>query len=264
MKILFHIEEPAGESNEELISIRIGSQHAGYAITDRFGKKLRRLSYCLFRNFDEEVKSHLLQAKGPYRIMVGYDFPDAFLVEDDLPETGHDLSMQRLMGHDKTFATVLSDHIRDNKLKIIYAVPASVHQWVSEHFPGAECRHDYTITLATDEQGDYPSAIHADFRANDFSVLVWKHGKVVQAGSFPYLTPADVLYYLLRICQSFSLSQSTTHLLLSGLVDRQSSLFSELYQYFIPVEFTAAGWVNSTEQPGHFFANFQKLAACAS
>jgi hypothetical protein len=91
-----------------------------------------------------------------------------------------------------------------------------------------------------------------------------KDSKLILAQSFPYSTPEDVVYYLLKACQQFSLSQKEVSVHLSGLIDKQSSLFKELYQYFIHPEFREAGWNSGSEFPAHFFTSLNDLAQCAS
>jgi hypothetical protein len=52
---------------------------------------------------------------------------------------------------------------------------------------------------------------------------------------------------------------------LSGLIDKQSALYKELYQYFINIEFSEAGWnMAGTEYPAHFFTSLNDLAQCVS
>ena len=103
-----------------------------------------------------------------------------------------------------------------------------------------------------------------DFRKDDFTMVVTKGSEFLFAQTFDYSTPADVLYYLLKTCQQFSLSQQGLQLQLSGLIDKQSSLCNELYQYFINVEFREANWNVSNKYPAHFFTSLNDLAKCAS
>ncbi|MBL0129692.1 MAG: hypothetical protein IPP43_00005, partial [Chitinophagaceae bacterium] len=47
-------------------------------------------------------------------------------------------------------------------------------------------------------------------------------------------------------------------------IDKQSSLYKELYQYFIGVEFSDASWNSMREFPDHFFTSLNDLAKCVS
>ena len=106
-----------------------------------------------------------------------------------------------------------------------------------------------------------------NFRNEDFTVLGSNNNKLLLSQTFQYSTPADVIYYLLKICQQFNLSQQEVHLGISGLVDQESKLYRELYQYFLHVKFLEANWVipasANNETPAHFFTSLNDLSRCA-
>ncbi|HNA96743.1 MAG TPA: DUF3822 domain-containing protein, partial [Chitinophagaceae bacterium] len=65
--------------------------------------------------------------------------------------------------------------------------------------------------------------------------------------------------------QQFSLSQQTVSVRLSGLIDKQSALYKDLYQYFREITFREAGWHTvEPEYPAHFFTSLNDLAPCVS
>lgn len=264
MKELFHIEEQVSRVKDDLISIKIGDHHAGFAMTDGSGKKLHRLAYYNFETWDEEVENRLVSFQDANKVIIAYEFPQSVLVEGIGQDRYMDRSILQSIGHSDENSIIKSDSIASYQLTNIYAVPSRVFQWVNDNFPAATTIHEYSVALETHFTDDCPAELLVDFRTTDFTVMAWKDKKLIQAGSFPYVNSADVLFYLLRICQSFSLSQSNTKLNLSGLVDRQSALFSELYQYFLPISFSSSGWTTGTAYPPHFFGSFQKLATCAS
>jgi len=71
------------------------------------------------------------------------------------------------------------------------------------------------------------------------------------------------LYYLVKISNQFSLSRQELLLQLSGLIDQDSALFTELSQYFLQLEFRPGLW-QDTGYPDHFFTSLNDLARCAS
>ena len=107
-------------------------------------------------------------------------------------------------------------------------------------------------------------SLTVDFQKDNFTVIAAKGIHFLLAQTFEYVTPADVLYYLLKICQQFSLSQQELQLQLSGLIDKQSSMYNELYQYFINIEFRDANWKMINDYPAHFFTSLNDLARCES
>jgi hypothetical protein len=96
-----------------------------------------------------------------------------------------------------------------------------------------------------------------------------KDTSLLLAQIFSYQKAEDVLYWLLKICRQFSISQEQVILVLSGLIDKQSAVFKELYQYFLNIEFASiendiqlSG--EFEDYPVHFFSSIFKLASCVS
>ena len=89
------------------------------------------------------------------------------------------------------------------------------------------------------------------------------------AQTYYYLKPEDVIFNLLKTCNRFSFSQDDVLLKVSGLIERQSALFKELYQFFLRIEFRNApdwGSISTGEvaYPAHYFTTLNDLAQCAS
>ena len=128
-------------------------------------------------------------------------------------------------------------------------------------------------------QEEYGSLLKALYGINGTSAIVtetipeWQLYNVYAARQdilllsqyYPYSTPGDVVYYLLKICHQFSLPQQEVQLQLSGLIEKQSALYKELYQYFIKIDFRDASWnIPDSEYPNHFFTSLNDLAQCVS
>jgi hypothetical protein len=111
--------------------------------------------------------------------------------------------------------------------------------------------------------------IMADFKTDEFSVLVLKDQALQLAKTYSYSSPGDVLYYLLKACHQLGLSQQTLKLSLSGLIEKDSVIYRELSKYFINVELESlTGDVKLNEalmaHPAHYYSSISKLAACVS
>ena len=112
-------------------------------------------------------------------------------------------------------------------------------------------------------------AIFVDFKTDEFSVVAIKENKLLLCQTFAYTAPDDVLYYLLKCCQQFNLSQQQAKMFLSGLIEKDSVLYRELYKYFIHLEFESlSGDIKLTAaltiHPDHYYSSISKLAACVS
>jgi len=96
--------------------------------------------------------------------------------------------------------------------------------------------------------------------------MVKKNKQLQLAQAYSYKTPLDVVYYLLKICYEFGLDQSEVFVILSGLIDQDSAMYSELHSYFLNLYFAQPPpySVPENEYPHHYFTSLYNLAACVS
>ena len=165
-------------------------------------------------------------------------------------------------------APVVAESIAEWQVYNVYAVPKDVHEWISKKFAAGKYWHQYTVNIKNINPATEGGHLLVDLRKDDFTLLAAGNHKLLLAQTFLYSTPDDVVYYLLKVCEQFGLSQKEVHIGLSGLVDQQSALYRELYQYFLYVEFRDAAWTipvsANSESPLHFFTSLNDLSQCAS
>ncbi|HEV7783283.1 MAG TPA: DUF3822 family protein [Chitinophagaceae bacterium] len=267
MKQLFHISQNTNASGQQVLSIRLGEKHGCFAISNKSGSELYELAYCSADRWDEKELSNWLAAypsltNSFYECQVAYDFPDGLFVPAAVYK--QEEATLLLNGDNNSGENIITEQVSGWQFNTIYAVPKEIQQWLSQKFPAAKYRHQYSLEIRTIHTIREGGMLLVDFRKDDLTVMVAGGGKFLLAQCFPYSTPDDVLYYLLKICRQFSLSQQEVVVELSGLVDKQSSLYRELYQYFIHIAFRDADWEAGSEYPAHFFTTLNDLAKCAS
>jgi hypothetical protein len=150
-----------------------------------------------------------------------------------------------------------------------YNVPVSLHELLSRSFATGNFWHVYSVILKNKIDQQEGGKLIIDFKTDSFSIVVIKNNSILLAQIFAYSQPADILYWLLKICREFSLPQNEVKLLISGLIDRRSAMYKNLDQYFLNIEFASiANGVKLSnpfhEYPIHFFSSLYKLAACVS
>lgn len=211
----------------------------------------------------ELISTYPLLRQTYYGIQVAYDFPQSVLMPSRQynPEEGKKL-VSSIYGP-AAAAFTIAEQVNAWQLTNVYSVPRGIQDWITRHFPAAQQQHQYTLGLKNIEAAATEGNISLDIRKDDFTVLVAKAGKFLLAQTSEYNTPEDILYYLLKMVAAFSLSQQETGLSITGLVDKQSALYRELYQYFINIHFRDSSW-NMDEYPAHFFTSLNDLARCAS
>ena len=166
-------------------------------------------------------------------IFICYDHPQSVLVPlNHYKQDDAKLLLQSMFGISGKDA-VVTEPVPGWQMHNIYAVPKEVYDWAYQHFPSSNYWHTYSIGIRNSVVTDFEGSLAADFRTDDFSLVVTRGVKVLLTQTFPYSTPADVVYYLLDTCRQFSFQQETVRLSLAGLIAKDSAL----YQGSIPVFF---------------------------
>lgn len=265
-KVFEIISASADQAIQPVLSIRSGANHFAYAITDRVSTNLQQLGYFTGDGFNHkeiaELVDPLTRTGTPfYQVKICYDHPGNVLV----PASGYhqeeaDLLKWPVMNGGSVTITEL---IAEWQLYNVYTVPGELHAFLTTAFTSAAFLNQVSVGLRKINAALPEGCLEVNIRQSDFFVLAARSGKLLVAQVYEYSVPEDVLYYLLRICREFSLSQEEVQLVLSGLVEKQSALYKELYQYFINLHFRDAEWlIKGTDYPAHFFTALNDLSQC--
>jgi len=269
LKQLFHIEFEAAGDKQQVLSLRIGKQHFAFAIANKSGLELYQLAYYSIEEWNEKCWQEILESNPAisnsfYEVLVAFDFSESLLAPSKEFKTDEAGTLLNITYGVNSQSTVISESITGWQLYNIYAVPAEIKDWVSRKFPTARFWHQYSLDVRNSIGVTEEGRLQVDFRKEEFVVIATNRNNILLTQTFEYTTPEDVLFYLLKICNQFSLSRERVELQLSGLVDKQSSLYKELYQYFINIKFRNAQWNTGVEYPAHFFTSLNDLAKCVS
>jgi hypothetical protein len=269
LKQLFHIERGGIENVQPVLSLSLGEKHCSFAITDKTGNELYELAYCSIEVWNEnslnDFFANYASLQNPFHhVLVGYDTPQSILTPLSFYKPGEAEVLLKIMHGSAAGSHLISEFISDWQLYNTYAVPDEIYNRVHQKFPAARSWHQYSLAVKKMIAADQGGSILVDFKKDDFTLLVGANSKLLLAQSFPYSTPGDIVYYILKTCQQFSISQQEVKLQLSGLIDKGSALYKELYQYFIHIEFREARWNTGNDHPAHFFTSLNDLAQCAS
>jgi hypothetical protein len=272
MKRLFKIEgkEDAG-AEQSILLVEIGEGHCSFATIDMNTKALQQLGY-YGEGSATDVFSQMLNEnpvlKGPFsQILVGYDLPgNMILPADHIP--GEELdqvvsSFQGLPGE-----MIVSDVLEKITVKNIYPVPVTLHQLVTRVFPHAKSWQAHTAIIECGPGFDAAGTMMVNIKSESFNVTVGKEKNLLLAQSYQYTTAADVLYYLLEICEQFGLAQNQVQVQLFGLIDPQSNVYAELKNYFLHLSLlkppATLAIEPSEDYHAHFFTALFNLLPCAS
>ncbi|MBA4168179.1 MAG: DUF3822 family protein [Chitinophagaceae bacterium] len=212
---------------------------------------------------DPLIQQHLGNA------LVVYNFPEANIVPAELYKKEINSSITRLMHGDRNHEFVFGEQIRDLGMHNVYSVPQDIHSLLKEKFKGSRYWHIYTLLLLAPGslQIEKNNIIKTVFYHDKFIAAFYSSEKLQLIQTFNYQTPEDVAYYLLLICKQFDIPQQQMVLSVSGLIDSQSALYSELVKYFpevyeeeIPQGIEVNGLLG--EFPAHYFSPLLKMSLC--
>jgi hypothetical protein len=252
-----------------VLAIELGEKYGSYAITDRSASTLYQLAYCTVdewtpESFNDFYKTYPYLSKSFFKTTIGYTFPQAVIVPTEEFHAEASTLILRSYGHLRGDDEIVPESMPGWQMHIIYNLPAGIKDLVTQRFPGAFLRHIYTLQINKLDGGAGTGKLLVDLRNTDFSLIAGKGSRLLFAGTFEYTSPQDVLFHLLKIVEQYSLSRHDLLLQLTGLIDQDSSLYEELHQYFINIEFGNASWGIRESYPAHFFTTLNDLAKCAS
>ncbi len=269
LKELFQISRERGEPGKEKLSIRLGDRHCSYAVTNLSGNELYELAFCSVQSLGEQelaaFRSTFPRTAEPFQeVQITYDNAKAMLMPSWCYRAEDSNALLKAMHGDVYGSHIISESIPAWQLYNIYCLPLDVQDWISQQYPRSNFRHQYSLTLKS-IPATSSGCILVDFRPEEFTVMAAQGSRLLVAQTYEYSAPEDVLYRLLKICRTFSLVQEEVLIRISGLVDQQSALYRELYQYFINIQFREATWKDSAnDYPAQFFTSLNDLAICAS
>lgn len=187
-------------------------------------------------------------------------FPQAVLVPSKFYKD-HASYVQNLFGVD---VVALHDKIEQWQVVNQYALPPMLYNQLQNNFSAAGYMHTFTTGLKVHNGFVASDSISVHFTPYNFRVIVKKEAQLQLAQMYPYQTPLDVVYYLLKIAEEFSLPKENLDVVVSGLIEESSSLYEELNNYFLNVQFAVTPPVVSGDTyPAHYFTSVYNLSACA-
>lgn len=253
--------------------LELGENYCCAAVVKHAGFEPQRLVY-YEADEDEDLLHDVIKDNDEFNaafsdVLIAYSFAESIMTPSSYYNINDGKKMLHLLYGDERDAAVLSEHLSEWHLYNVYEVPKNVHSWISMRFHSGKYWHHYTSSLLTFNGRQTGEVMLVDFKTRQFSVIVIKSGRLQLSQTYTYTETADVLYYLLKITAAFSVSQRTVKLILSGLIERQSSLFKELYSYFVDVSFKETPEpvklpYSFRQYPEHFFSSLFNLALCVS
>jgi uncharacterized protein DUF3822 len=275
LRQLFNITgNPAIDTASSVLMLELGEKHCCFAIAKRPNfEPVKLVYYETDEKGDgllEEVKLRHQELNGAFGdVLVNYTFPQSMMIPPVYYDSENNRKMLNALYGEETEVSFLSEHLPEWQLYNVYEVPKPAHSWISMQYRSGKYWHHYSLVLKNFSADAGTDILYVDFKTGQFSVILIRSGQLHLTQTFIYSSTHDAVYYLLKICSEFSVSQKEVSIVLSGLIEEQSSLYKELYNYFIHIAFQQipANIVlpqNFGEYPAYYFSSLFNLATCAS
>ena len=201
------------------------------------------------------------------KVFIIYGYPQSILVPHQFFDARQNKAMLDLVFSDTRESEIRTEYIQPQNIHNVYSVPSVIHTAMMRYFDDASFSHLFSLLpRLIKAEGNH---IYCIFNTGQLTLLLQKDGKLQAVQNFFYKTPEDAAYHLLNICRSFETDVSTTTVHLSGMIDAASTLYAELYKYFIhlflealPEDYEYPEKMN--KYPSHYFSHLFAIAKCVS
>ncbi|MDB5201068.1 MAG: hypothetical protein JWQ27_477 [Ferruginibacter sp.] len=270
MKIAFNL---AGEINEQAqhLLIEAGNTALSFIL---FNKDPLQITGVLTANFDEQLsdldranQARVLLEKETilrqnYRtVNICYNNAESILVPPALFQPDNRKAMLDIQFGERGDAIICHDHA--NGIMNVYRAGKNIDAVLRAFYPMAAIHH--ATSLQWRALQDRGTDMYCIFYHNSFKVFLYKDGALQIVQHFSYHTAADVIYYLLGCCQAFDVDVNKVDLVVAGMIDERSNLYSELHKYFLQLRFDDPAIQTSDAirgLPAHFFSHLMLLSSC--
>ena len=271
MKIAFKIEPSANKNVELHLLIEVGDEDISFLIFSKTLFKVEGLySLSLEKNtfptdYIKEVANFVeqnssLSAGSFSTTTIFYNFCTSTLIPlEYFKEEEKEEILAQLFVPDK-MRTCFEESCTDNDIKNIYSVPSAIHNTLLQKYPTAKFAHSTSFQVGKNNG----SVLHCIIYNASIKIILFKDGQLQIVQYFYYTTPTDVCYHLLNVAERFEIAPSSIKLILSGMIDVDSTLYQEVYKYFLKINFADNPDINIAEgfmdSPSHFYHHLTALA----
>jgi len=205
----------------------------------------------------EVLKRHFKQ------VIIMFSFEDSVLIPFSMYSSLENEQVLKLIHGDlKENSAVMTDLVTGSGVYNAYRVPKPVVNVVKSYFPHATTVHQYSVLLQQPQPTGHQ--LNVVFYPKRIVLHLYKNGRTVLINAYGYKRPEDVSYTLLNACQHFEMENVPVKI--SGLIEKESALYKELYKYFETIELAELPASHQyaadiSQQPAHYFSHLFSIDA---
>jgi Protein of unknown function (DUF3822) len=212
----------------------------------------------------EVIQSQYLLSGNFKKIYIIHSFAESVLIPFSLYSSLENENVLNLIHGDiQNNTSILTDLVIEVGVYNAYRVSVPVLNVFKSHFPNASNMHQYSVLLRQPRLKEDKLTII--FYPQRIVLKLNKNGRTELVNSFCYNTAEDVSYILLNTGKQFQVENIPVEV--SGLIEKDSALYKEIYKYFETVDFASlpaeSNYVEAiTQQPNHYFSHIFAIDSC--
>ena len=263
--------DPKGLHKYDL-TFETGDKTFGYSVRDIENNKFIALGY--FRNPMADVVNSIPwlmdNSFNSVRGIIGNSrftlIPESLYLESE-KETYFNFIHER-----EASEIVYSNRLEHMGISAVYSVPVHWIKEIDRIFPKARLCHISGVLihdLWMNVKNKTGSRAFLNLREGQFDLLVFEGNQLKYCNVFHFLTPEDIVYYMIFVFEHLNLNPEETNLSLLGNVDSFSPVYDLLFRYIRNIDF-----VNRNEGynysylfnviPAHFYYTLLNSTSCGS
>jgi len=203
----------------------------------------------------------------PARTQIIYNVKESTLVPDEFYQDGQASDILTLLFGPNIACTTHTISLSGIDARLIYRTPKALDNALRLIYPGSLFTHASIQEVSVWK--DFPADLQVVFYPQSIKLALFIHGKLQVIRYLPYQTATDAAYHLLHTARQHGKDAADIRVRLSGMIEKQSPLFNELYSYFPNILFDDIGplWTlpeGMSAYPEHYFSHLTTLATCVS
>ncbi len=221
--------------------------------------------YPVNNNIAEIINNENIFKNSYQQVNVIYNFDESILTPPQYYKREHNAEMLNLMFGDKINMDVSSDFITKLNIYNAYRIPKNVKQCFINKFSALNFTHAWSL-LSVCKQNNQ-NLVYAIFYEKKCTIVLYNNTELVLVKNISFKSPEDAAYLLLLACNLNNLSVENLNLIVSGMIEEKSVLFSTLHNYFLNIatdnffdKFNYAAEIKV--YPEHFFNHLFLMASC--
>ena len=162
------------------------------------------------------------------------------------------------------------DSFKDIEFKNVYVIEKQLVEFTKTIFPQAQCHNVFTALIQGYQKIAERKSGHqlfANIRDNQIQIFFFDGKNLVFANGYRFVTPQDLIYFVMMVYEQFKLNPENIPLSISGSLTEDSDIFRFIYRYIRLVNFVPApSYFRFGQQftgvPQHFYFDLFSVKLC--